>query len=98
MIFLNFTELAEIVSPVAQKYGIEKIILFGSAAKGTATDSSDYDFLISKGSLKSLIRYSSFVNELETLLQCHVDVITDTSADKYIIQTAMQEGVLLYER
>jgi predicted nucleotidyltransferase len=67
-------------------------------ARGDADENSDYDFLISKGDLKSLIQYVSFVSELEALLKRHVDVVTDSSSDKNFIQKAMQEGILVYER
>ena len=92
------TNIKKLVLPIVQKYGIERIFLFGSMARGDETEHSDYDFLISKGNLRSLIQYMSFVSELESALKCHVDVITDTSSDEKIIQTALKEGILLYER
>ena len=98
MISTNTMSLREKILPIVRKYGVERVILFGSMARGDADQTSDYDFLISKGSLRSLIQYMSFVSELESVLQCHVDVITDTSSDERIIQTAMQEGILLCER
>jgi len=94
----NTNILKAMISPIAQKYGIERVFLFGSMARGDNDEMSDYDFLISKGSLRSLIQYMAFVNELETTLKRHVDVITDSSPDETIIRNAMQEGVLLYER
>ena len=98
MISTNTMSLKERILPIIQKYDVERVILFGSMARGDADENSDYDFLISKGSLRSLIQYMSFVSELESVLQCHVDVITDTSSDETIIQTAQREGILLYER
>lgn len=91
-------ELKEKITPLAIKYGIDRIMLFGSMARGDNDANSDYDFLISKGQLRSLIQYMAFVNELESVLNRHVDVITDTSSDETIINTAIKEGVLLYER
>ena len=91
-------ELKEKITPLAIKYGIDRIMLFGSMARGDNDADSDYDFLISKGQLRSLIQYMAFVNELESVLNRHVDVITDTSSDETIINTAINEGVLLYER
>ena len=43
--------ISRIVTPIAEKYGVNRVSLFGSRATGSATDGSDYDFLISKGSL-----------------------------------------------
>ena len=93
----NTNALKELIFPIARKYGVDRILLFGSMARGDANENSDYDFLISKGKLRSLIQYMAFVGELEALLNSHVDVITDTSSDANIIQTALQEGVLIYE-
>lgn len=94
----NTLVLKDMISPIAQKYGVERVFLFGSMARGDNDENSDYDFLISKGQLKSLIQYMAFVNELENVLKHHVDVITDSSPDETIIINAMNEGILLYER
>ncbi len=94
----NTLVLKDMISPIAQKYGVERVFLFGSMARGDNDENSDYDFLISKGQLRSLIQYMAFVNELENVLKHHVDVITDSSPDETIIINAMKEGILLYER
>ena len=98
MISTNTMSLREKILPIVRKYGVERVILFGSMARGDADQTSDHDFLISKGSLRSLIQYMSFVSELESALQRHVDVVPDTSSDEDIIRVAIQEGILLYER
>ena len=98
MVVTNTSDVKNIILPIILKYGVDRVILFGSKARGDATKDSDYDFLISKGNIRSLLQYMFFVGELEDVLNTHVDVITDTSPDENIIQTAMQEGILLYER
>lgn len=98
MVVTNTSDVKNRILPIILKYGVDRVILFGSKARGDATKDSDYDFLISKGNIRSLLQYMSFVGELEDVLNTHVDVITDTSSDENIIQTAMQEGILLYER
>ena len=90
--------IKNIIVPIAQKYGVERVLLFGSMARGDNDKNSDYDFLITKGELKSLIQYSAFITDRETALQSNVDVITDSSSDETIIETALREGVLVYER
>lgn len=98
MAITNTSDVKDAILPIIKKYGVSRVILFGSMARGDATENSDYDFLISKGNIRSLLQYMSFVGELEDVLNSHVDVITDTSSDDTIIRTAMQEGILLYER
>lgn len=83
--------------PIAKSYGIRRMSLFGSYARGQARDDSDVDIYIDKGRLKSLIQYFAFVGELEDALQCHVDVVTTGIQDKEFLNRIMEEGVLLYE-
>lgn len=89
-------EIRQAVIPKAEKYGIGSVNLFGSYARNEADDSSDVDILIDKGRLGSLLQYFSFVNELEDVLGCHVDVVTDGINDKDFLSRIKQEGVLLY--
>ena len=93
----RFQDLITNVAPIAIKHGVKKIKLFGSRARGEGHPQSDYDFLISRGEIDTLIKYSAFVEDLEELLGTHVDVITDTSDDDELIASAEKDGILLYE-
>lgn len=39
-------ELRAIVAPIAKKYGVRKVYVFGSIARGDYNENSDYDFYI----------------------------------------------------
>lgn len=78
----DIKSISELVTPIAQKYGADRVALFGSRAKNTATEMSDYDFIISKGKIQSLFQLASFIDELEMAFGRNVDVITDTSNDR----------------
>ena len=84
-------------TPIAKAYGVKKVSLFGSYARGEADDDSDVDLYIDKGRLKSLLQYFSFVDELEKNLGCHVDVVTTGIEDKIFLEGIIKEGILLYE-
>ena len=90
-------EIKNRITPIAKEYGIGKMSLFGSYARGEAKDDSDVDLYIERGRLKSLLQYFAFVDELENALHCHVDVVTTGIEDKQFLSEIMQEGVLLYE-
>ncbi len=90
--------IKEKVAPIAQQYGVQKVFLFGSRARGDDDEESDYDFLISRGKIDTLIRYMAFVNSLEDSLGAHVDVVTDTSEDTGFIEQIRKEAILLYEQ
>lgn len=39
-------QVRERLSPVFDRYGVRRVVLFGSVAKGTATERSDVDLLV----------------------------------------------------
>ena len=83
--------------PLAQKYGVKRLGLFGSYARGEAKDESDLDFLINEGNMRGLIQYMSFVNDLEDAFGCHVDVVMDGIRDQEFLNTIKKDVVVLYE-
>ncbi len=93
----TINEIKSKTTPIAKAYGIGRMSLFDSYARGEAKDDSDVDLYIERGRLKSLLQYFAFVDELENVLNCHVDVVTTGIEDKQFLSAIMQEGVLLYE-
>lgn len=93
----SIDEIKVKTSHIAKEYGIRRMGLFGSYARGEAADDSDVDLYIEKGKLSSLIQYFQFVHELEQTLQCHVDVVTTEIEDKRFLSKIMKEGIILYE-
>lgn len=86
----------EISEPIAEKYGVDNLYMFGSYARGEAKDDCDVNLYIERGRLKSMLQYFSFIDELENILNCHVDVMTTGIEDKQIL-SAIMKGILLYE-
>lgn len=93
----SIEEIRKIAMPVAKKHGISRMCLFGSYARGEANDNSDIDLYVDKGEMNSLIKYMSFVYELEHNLKCHVDVVTTGIEDRRFLQHIQKEGIVLYE-
>ena len=85
--------------PIAKKYGVKKLSLFGSYARGEADAQSDLDFLYDKGKgkLKSTWDYMDFVYDLENEFGCHVDAVSTGARDKNFLAEIREDEVLLYE-
>ena len=64
--------------PIIQKYHIPAMYLFGSYARGQATEDSDLDFLVDTTgtSLTSLLRLGVLYCDLENAFEKRIDLIT----------------------
>ena len=98
MPFEELNRITDMISPIAKKYGVIKVFLFGSRARGDDNSDSDYDFLISKGDINTMLKLVAFVDELEDLFGAHVDVVTDTSSDKTFLNEIKGDLLLVYEQ
>lgn len=70
---LTLDELKEIVAPIASRYGILRMFLFGSRARGDYDEDSDYDFIILCPEGMGLIGLTNFRNDLMDALNRSVD-------------------------
>ena len=71
--------------------------LFGSHAKGTATEKSDIDLLFEKGDQLSLLDVSSMLQDLQESLECSVDLVSRDSLEPGFRNEVLSSKVLLYE-
>ena len=101
---LTIEEIREKILPICLRYDIDRAYLFGSYARGEATEDSDVDIRIEKGSnknLKSLLQVSGFRLNLEDALQKKVDLLTVLPQQplyEIFRNKVLQEEVLIYER
>ena len=70
--------------PIIQKYHIPAMYLFGSYARGQATEDSDLDFLVDTTGtdLTSLLRLGALYCDLENAFEKRIDLITVRSIMK----------------
>ena len=64
------------VREVLQRFGMTNPRVFGSAARGEDTDNSDLDILVDAPRGTSLYDLAAVEVELETILGCKVEVLT----------------------
>ena len=93
---LSIEELKLIVKPVAEKYGVDKIYLFGSVARGDFKKNSDYDFYIEAEKIRSISTISGFFQDLREAVGYEIDLISTKRMDREFLNTIMKEGVVLY--
>ena len=98
-------ELRALISPIAAQYGVDRIFLFGSYARGEATEESDLDFLVDTTGtrLTSLLSLGELYCDLEEIFQKEIDLVTmrsvmqksQTESDCSFRDTVMKERVRL---
>lgn len=59
------------------RFGVTRLALFGSTARGEASNTSDVDILVSFDGPATSARYFGVQFFLEDLLDCPVDLVTD---------------------
>ncbi len=80
---------------LAAKYGIRNVRVFGSFVRGEADAESDIDFLVEVEAGRSLFDLGGFQYELEKLLNCRVDVVTERGLKARIRNRVLREAVPL---
>ena len=74
---LSIETIREAVTPLAQKYNVARVDLFGSYASGKATVQSDIDFLVEfQAKVPSIFKVMGFREELQKSLRYPIDVVT----------------------
>jgi predicted nucleotidyltransferase len=78
---------------LAAKYGARNVRVFGSVARGQADERSDVDFLVEMDPGRSLLDLGGLQAELEALLGCPVDVVTEKALKPRIRGRILAEAV-----
>lgn len=87
-------EKAAIISIAAQQ-GASNIRVFGSVARGEATEKSDIDLLVDLEPERSLLDHIGLMQDLEDLLGRSVDVATPSALHEWIKHRVMQDAIPL---
>lgn len=99
--------LKKLVQALKNSYRPEKIVLFGSLAKGRVSPDSDLDLLIVKKNPP--LRYWDRVKELAPFLSgCHVgldyviwtpeELMQETEKNRFLKEEILEKGKILYDR
>jgi predicted nucleotidyltransferase len=80
---------------VAARYGAHNVRVFGSVARREADQHSDIDLLVEMESGRSLFDLGGLQYELEQLLGCRVDVVTQRGLKSRMREQVLREAVAL---
>jgi predicted nucleotidyltransferase len=88
-------EKREEILAIAAKHGAYNVRVFGSVARGEATDRSDVDFLVEIEQGRTLFDRIALIQELEDFLGRKVDVAKPENLHRYIRDRVLQEAITL---
>ena len=95
---LTIEKITDLVKPIAEKYHVDEIFLFGSYARGEADEKSDLDFLVYGGENFKLTMVFALAEDLREALQKNVDVfeIHEINADSEFYSSIMKERLPVF--
>ncbi|MBE5808567.1 MAG: nucleotidyltransferase [Clostridiales bacterium] len=90
-------EIRAIMSPIAAIHGVKRVSLFGSYARGEATEDSDVDLLIDRGAIRTAFQMGDLYEELSDALAKELDLVTTKGVGRQFRENIMRDEVLLWD-
>ena len=89
----------EQIKEIAAKYKIDKMVLFGSRARGDHSPVSDYDIAVFEKGLSPIDKalLSSDIEDISTLKKIDMVFIDDNITEAFL-DNITKEGVVIYEQ
>ena len=81
---------------MCRHYGVDKLFLFGSYARGEATEQSDIDLRVDLGDMLRGLDVAGFYADMEDALGRRVDIMTTRQLPKKFLQSIRSEEVQVY--
>src|ERR1019366_6539278 len=79
----SLTAVAQRQPAFCQQHGIARVEVFGSLARGAATESSDVDLMITfRPEIHPGLEFFSMQDQLEALLGCKGDLVTRRAVER----------------
>ena len=91
---MTVKDVLEKITQLCKRYHVQEAILFGSRAKGTATDRSDIDIAVS-----GVGDYDSFLEEIQEIPTLYTVYLVDmdTCGNVLLLEDIRQYGRKIYE-
>lgn len=96
-VIFTLENIVSLIKPIAEKYHVDQIYLFGSYARGEAGIDSDLDFLVYGGDHFKLTMIFALAEDLREVLDKEVDVfeIHEINPNSEFYNTIMKERLLV---
>ena len=91
---LTLKQIKERIMPVMHKHNIHEVYLFGSYARGEATNKSDVDIYCESGDIRGLIDVGFFEDELVEALGKEVDVVFIGSQMHWFFKEQLEKDLI----
>jgi hypothetical protein len=88
-------EVKETILRILKPYGVRRVAIFGSYARGEAGPGSDIDILVRFAQPKSLFELVGIEEELEQALHLKVDLLTEKAVSPYLIDSVRRDEVVI---
>ncbi len=96
---MNFKEILKKkkrnILEIVASYGARNVRLFGSVARGDSGPESNIDLLIDPGPEMSLFTHAELAHELEDLIGCKVNLVSDRGLRPRVRERVLKEAVPL---
>ena len=96
------TDIAQVVRDkreeilrISASHGAQNVRIFGSVARGEAGPDSDVDFLVDMGPEHTPWFPGGLLMDLQDLLGCRVDIVTEDALHWYIRDRVLEEALPL---
>jgi len=91
----TLTERRAEILGLAKRYRAGQVRVFGSVARGDNTATSDVDLLVTPSTGCSLLDLGGLLEDLQELLGCRVDLVTEDGLKPRLREVVLREAVPL---
>ena len=91
----EFQNKRQAILQIARRHGAINVRVFGSVSRGEARADSDIDFLVDLEQGRSLLDLGGLLMDLQELLDCRVDVVTEKGLRPRIRERVLREALPL---
>ncbi len=95
---MDIKDIKKKIAPIIHAYDIDRIAVFGSAARGEMRPTSDIDFLVEIKKKISLLDFVDLKLKLQEILDRKVDLVEYDALKPALRDKVLREQVVLYEK